>query len=302
MRTPLITDIQKYSIHDGPGIRTTVFFKGCPLHCQWCHNPETQSYEQQVYYNRERCVTCGQCALHCENQAIRIETNNVFTDMNVCKECKVCMEYCIQGARELVGRYMEPGDLIKELKKDLMFYEESGGGITLSGGEVMTVDSEYLLRVMEPLHRQGYSLGIDTCGFAPYEQFEKVLPYTDFFLYDIKLIDNNEHKRYTGVSNDLILNNLKLLSDAGARIYLRIPVIEQVNANASEMKCIIDFMKEHRIRIIKVYLLPYHPMGKSKHERLQMIYQNDFEVPDQKKMEELQSLFEQNGYATVIGG
>jgi glycyl-radical enzyme activating protein family len=212
------------------------------------------------------------------------------------------MEYCIQGARELVGGYMEPGDLINELKKDTVFYEESGGGITLSGGEVMTVDSEYLHQVMEPLHRQGYNLGIDTCGYAPFEQFEKVLPYIDFFLYDIKLIDNKKHKLYTGVSNDLILNNIKLLSEAGAKIYLRIPVIEQVNATIEEMKSIIDFLKEHRIRIIKVYLLPYHPMGKSKHERLQMIYQNDFEVPDHKKMEELQGLFEQNGYTTVIGG
>jgi len=303
LKTPLITDIQKYSIHDGPGIRTTVFFKGCPLHCLWCHNPETQSYNRQLYYYRERCTGCGQCSIDCDNNAIQSINNTIMTDMQLCSGCKLCMEACIHGARELVGRYLEPHDLISELKRDTVFYEESGGGITFSGGEAMTVDSNYLLQVMKPLHSQGYSLGIDTCGHAQYERFQAVLPYTHFFLYDIKLINSPKHEYYTGVTNKLILDNLKRLSSTGANIYLRIPVITQVNANIHDIKEIIQFLVNHKINIIQINLLPYHPMGKNKYETLNMDYKGqNFTAPTREELIEFSQLFEGSGYRTVIGG
>ncbi len=303
MVNPWITDIQKYSIHDGPGIRTTVFFKGCPLRCSWCHNPETQSYDRQIFYNIEKCCGCGQCAKHCPDQAIMINDNEVDTDLKRCSGCTTCMEYCSSGAREFAGKKMEPDELVVELKKDSMFYEESNGGITLSGGEVMTMDMEYLCKVMEPLYRQGYSIGIDTCGNVPIERYREILTYTDFFLYDLKVMDSELHKKYTGVGNEQILENLKFLSKKNAKIYLRIPVITQVNGNKENMIQCVEFLKLHQIHPIRIHLLPYHDIGKSKYDRLRITYQGDhFTTPTQDEMDTFLNIFTENGFRAVIGG
>lgn len=300
---PWITEIQKYSIHDGPGIRTTVFFKGCPLKCSWCHNPETQSYVRQVSYASEKCSKCGRCVQQCSAKAISIKNNTVDTDMALCNGCKTCLEYCVNGARELIGRRMEPEELIKELKKDSMFYEESGGGITLSGGEVMMVDTDYLKRIMEPLHRQGYRIGIDTCGCVPFEKFEKILKYVDFFLYDIKIMDSKLHQEYTGIGNEQILKNLCLLSEVGAQIFIRIPVIAEVNGNSVNMEQCANYLKLHNIRPKAVHLLPYHSMGKSKYEKLHLPYQGEaFTNPMDEEMKLFAQIFERYGFPTIIGG
>lgn len=303
MKIPLISAIQKYAIHDGPGIRTTVFFMGCPLRCHWCHNPETQDARRQMSYDRNRCKGCGKCIRFCNKAAIAIQEGYPVTNMSLCSGCKSCTENCIYGARELIGREFTTEELIKECKKDTIFYEESGGGITLSGGEVMTLDSEYLISVMEPLHREGYHIGIDTCGYAEYEKFERILPYTDFILYDIKGMDEKKHLQYTGVDNKLIKENLIKLNNAGAKLYLRIPLLKGINASVQEMEMILQFIKEEGIHPVQIHLLPYHSMGNSKYERLGIHYDGDaFEAPSEKEMHQYQEVFMKQGYRTILGG
>ena len=226
-----ITNIQKFSVHDGDGIRTSVFFKGCPLKCQWCHNPETQRYERELECDPEKCTGCGACARICPSQAITMKEGKPVLNREACTLCGKCENFCPAGIREVVGREYTVKELVKELMKDQIFYEDSGGGVTFSGGEVMTMDLEYLIAAAKELRRQDVTLTIDTCGYVPYEKFQAILPYTDTFLYDIKVMDSELHKQYMGVDNKLILENLIRLARDGARIYIRIPVVKEVNGN-----------------------------------------------------------------------
>ena len=257
-----ITNIQKFSIHDGDGIRTTVFFKGCPLKCEWCHNPETQRFEKEMQVDREKCTGCGTCASVCPNGAVRMtEDHRPSWDPKACTFCGKCENFCPAGVREIVGREYTVKELTKELMKDQMFYEESGGGVTFSGGEVMSMDMDFILAMAKELKRQDVTLTIDTCGYVPYERFEKILPYVNTFLYDVKVMDPELHKKYMGTDNKLILENLIRLSQDGARIYIRIPTIKEVNGNEQNMKETIAFLKEHDIHPAGVNLLPYHDTG-----------------------------------------
>ena len=305
---PFITNIQKYSIHDGDGIRTTVFFKGCPLKCRWCHNPETQRFHRQLLIDREKCTGCGACIPACPNKAIELSENKESiksaTDPSKCTVCGNCTTYCLSNIRETAGKEYTVRELVKELMKDEMFYEESGGGVTLSGGEVMCMDMEYIESLIKALHRKGISVTIDTCGFAPYDNFKRILPYTDTFLYDIKAIDASRHKEFTGVDNDLILSNLERLSAEGARIYIRIPVIKGVNADRESLRGIAEWLKGHRINAVQVNLLPYHNTGSNKYSRLGTVYKGDvFETPTKEEMEHFVELFCAAGFQnTKIGG
>lgn len=303
MNIPYIINIQKYSIHDGDGIRTTAFFKGCPLKCTWCHNPESQRYTKEVLYYTERCTGCTACMEACPKKAITDEKGHVDTDRTRCDLCGTCLDYCLNNAREIVGKQYTVAELMKEFKKDSMFYEESGGGVTLSGGEVMAQDMDYMEELVKRLHRQGIDVTIDTCGQAPYENFQRILPYVHTFLYDIKLIDSEKHKKYTAFGNETILDNLKRLSQDGARIYIRIPTIEGVNADDENMNGIIRFIKEN-VNAAQINLLPYHNTGKSKYEKLSRTYEGEeFGAPSKERMEELADLFKAAGFHnTKIGG
>ena len=300
----LVTNIQKYSIHDGDGIRTSVFFKGCPLKCAWCHNPETQKFQRQILTNREKCTGCMACMQVCPNGAIHMEDGKAVTDFEKCTGCGACVTHCLQNIREVAGKEYTVRELVKELKKDEMFYEESGGGVTLSGGEVMCMDMDYIEELARQLHRQGITVTIDTSGFAPYENFKRILPYTDTFLYDIKAMDNAVHKKWIGADNTLILDNLKKLSADGARIYIRIPTIEGVNADETNMKATIKWLIDEKIKVAQVNLLPYHNTGSSKYGRLECAYQGEaFLVPSDEKMRQLADLFTAAGFSKVkIGG
>ncbi len=299
-----ITNIQKYSIHDGDGIRTTVFFKGCPLKCVWCHNPETQRYERELQYDKEKCVGCGACAKVCPRGAITMVENKPVLDRELCTLCGKCELYCPEGIRETVGQEYPVKALVKEIMKDRMFYEQSGGGVTLSGGEVMTMSSEYIVAIAKELKKEEISLTIDTCGYVPFERFEKILPYVDTFLYDVKVMDPKLHKKYIGVDNELILENLVKLSEAGARIYIRIPTVKEVNGNEQNMLDTIRFLKEHNITPAQVNLLTYHNTGSSKYPKLGMEYQGgDLHAPSTEEMEGFVKLFKDAGYLnTKIGG
>lgn len=300
----LITSIQKYSIHDGDGIRTTVFFKGCGLRCVWCHNPETQSYKKQPLYNKEQCVGCRSCEMACPHKAIHEENGKVVTDLSLCDACGTCTDYCNLNLREIIGKEYSIDELVKELKKDEMFYEESGGGVTLSGGEVMTADMEYVEALCKKLVRLGITVTIDTCGYAPYENYERILPYVDTFLYDIKTMDTEVHKKYVGAGNELILANLEKLNAAGARIYIRIPTIKEVNGTDEDMGAIISYLLEKNIHAACVNLLPYHNTGSSKYEKIGMKYEGyEFHAPDNEEMEHFVGLFKEAGFHNVkIGG
>ena len=300
-----ITNIQKFSIHDGDGIRTTVFFKGCPLKCEWCHNPETQRFEKEMEVDGEKCTGCGTCASVCPNGAVRMtEDHRPAWDPKACTFCGKCENFCPAGVREIVGREYTVKELTKELMKDQMFYEESGGGVTFSGGEVMSMDMDFILAMAKELKRQDVTLTIDTCGYVPYERFEKILPYVNTFLYDVKVMDPELHKKYMGTDNKLILENLIRLSQDGARIYIRIPTIKEVNGNEQNMKETIAFLKEHDIHPAGVNLLPYHDTGSGKYAKLGMEYKGtDLHAPDKEEMEAFAALFVNAGFTnTKIGG
>lgn len=300
-----ITNIQKFSIHDGDGIRTTVFFKGCPLKCEWCHNPETQRFEKEMEVDGEKCTGCGTCASVCPNGAVRMtEDHRPAWDPKACTFCGKCENFCPAGVREIVGREYTVKELTKELMKDQMFYEESGGGVTFSGGEVMSMDMDFILAMAKELKRQDVTLTIDTCGYVPYERFEKILPYVNTFLYDVKVMDPELHKKYMGTDNKLILENLVRLSQDGARIYIRIPTIKEVNGNEENMKETIAFLKQHDIHPAGVNLLPYHDTGSGKYAKLDMEYKGtDLHAPDKEEMEALAALFVNAGFTnTKIGG
>ena len=300
-----VTNIQKYSIHDGDGIRTTVFFKGCHLRCWWCHNPETQRFEPELQVDIPKCTGCGRCAAVCPQGAITISSEGkAVTDRTKCTVCGKCENACLGNYRTVVGREYTVKELVKICMQDQMFYEESGGGVTLSGGEVMAMDPEYIQAVVKALYREGVDVTIDTCGQAPYSNYEAILPYVHTWLYDIKVMDEEKHKKYIGMSNKVILDNLKGIAKAGARIYARIPVIREVNGDHESMQEIIDFLKENDIRPPQVNLLPYHSTGSHKYGKLGRKYPaEELTVPTDEEMQSFVRQWNDAGFANVkIGG
>ena len=301
MKKALISNIQKYSIHDGSGIRTTVFFKGCPLSCIWCHNPETQDYKAQFMVHTERCTGCGICVEVCQQKAVSIQNGKTVTDSKRCIQCGDCVDECIQNCREVSGTYYTVHQLITEIEKDLVFYEQSNGGVTLSGGEVLTQDIDFLEELLSKLHEKGIRINIDTAGHVPYDVIEKILPFVDFFLYDIKLLDPNRHKLVTGVDNSMILENLNRLSKAGANLWIRIPIIGGVNNNLQDIEQIGSFLKENKIVVQQIHLLAYHNTGQSKYERLGIVYEGmDYTRPTERELEEYLAYFQNNGFSQVF--
>jgi len=304
MNLPLITNIQRYSIHDGDGIRTTVFFKGCAMACRWCHNPETQDFSAEPMRNKDRCTGCGRCVELCPEGAIAMRDGVSYTDRDRCSRCGACVDECYNEARSVSGRTYPVEDLVRLLEKDRMYWEESGGGVTLSGGEVMAQDMDYVAALARRLHERGHSVFIDTCGFAPFANYERVLPYADVFLYDIKAMDDRVHKENTAVSNELILSNLAALGRRGARIYLRMPLIAGLNDSADDILAAIAFLRENSVPVSQVNLLPYHELGQDKLEKLGKA-RNDygFAPPSQEHLLKLTELFKNNGYQNIkIGG
>lgn len=300
-----VTNIQKYSIHDGDGIRTTVFFKGCHLRCLWCHNPETQQFEPELQTDSGKCTGCGRCMEVCPEKAIIYSDNHkCLTDRDRCRKCGRCVDVCPGNLRTLVGREYTVKELVKICMQDQMFYEESHGGVTLSGGEVMAMDSEYVLELVRSLWREGIDIAIDTCGQAPYGNYEALLPYVSTWLYDIKVMDREKHKKYIGMDNAVILDNLRKIAAAGARIYIRIPTVKEVNGDAESMKEIMDYLKENDIRPLQVNLLPYHSTGSHKYVKLGREYPADkLTVPTDEEMESFARQWEQAGFTNVkIGG
>jgi len=300
MNKALVFNIQKFSIHDGPGIRTTVFFKGCPLSCLWCHNPESQNFKKQTMISKDKCTVCGRCITKCNNHVIKLCNSQIENDFEKCISCGNCVDFCFNNARELVGEELTVAEIIKEIEKDRVFYDESNGGVTFSGGEAMS-QIDALEDLTRNCKEKGISVAVDTCGYAPFSSFERIMDNVDLFLYDIKLMDNEIHKKYIGTDNVLILENLIKLSERGANINLRIPVICGINDDNEAMESIIEFIKNTNIR--DVNLLPYHDIAKNKYDKLGKEYCSSLmSKPSAERMEEIKKMFEKYGYKVKIGG
>ena len=251
-----IFDIKKFAINDGPGIRTAVFLKGCPLRCWWCHNPESQEAAPELSCNAEKCIGCGWCASVCPNGLSRKD----------CINCGKCAERCYAGARELIGRTVSADEVIAEVMKDKVFYDNSGGGMTISGGEPL-FQPEFTVSLPQKAREKGLHTCLDTSGFAAKSVLDKVLPYVDIFLYDLKETDAGKHLLYTGVPLDVILENLKYIDASGAKIMLRCPLIPDLNVRDGHAAGIADTANS-LANLLEINLMPYHPLGESKSERL----------------------------------
>lgn len=249
-----IFDIERNSYVDGPGIRTTVFFKGCNLRCAWCHNPESQSPKPQMMFYKNKCTGCGKCKEKCPNH------------LESCELCGKCTLYCPHDAREICGKEYTVDEVMREILKDKAFYDHSGGGVTFSGGECM-LQIDFLEEILKVCKENGIHTAVDTAGHVPYEYFERILPYTNLFLYDVKCYDSEKHKKYTGVRNELILENLKKLLATGKSVWVRIPIIPTVNDTVEEIQRIKAYISSCG-KPEKIELLPYHAMGEHKFEAL----------------------------------
>lgn len=284
----VIFDIQRLSIHDGPGLRTTVFMKGCPLHCKWCHNPEGISFKKQLQYNKELCINCELCKQVCKYDVHQFLNNNHTVKFKNCILCGNCIEQCPSQALKFFGRNYNVSQVIDILKRDIPFFG-SDGGVTFSGGEA-TSQVDFLTELLKASTDLGISTAVDTCGYAPWPIFEKIIPYTDYFLYDIKAIDTKLHKTATGVDNDLILNNLKKLSNLNQKIYIRIPLIYEYNSNIEEIEKMANYIEN--LNVIAVTLMPYHVIGNSKRNLLGIDDSKVYTAPSQSDLEKYIKIFE----------
>ncbi len=279
-----IFDIKRFAVHDGPGIRTTVFFKGCPLRCLWCHNPESMKIERQIVFFEDKCIGCGECFKRCPNGAVVATPQGREYYKDKCTLCGTCVEYCYAEATVMEGREVSVREVIEEVKKDMPFYENSGGGVTLSGGEP-TMQSEFCIAVLRESKKAGMHTALDTSGYVKWEIFSRILEYVDLVLYDIKHIDPVKHKEYTGLSNELILSNLRKIDELGITTEIRMPIIPGLNDSEDNLSAVSRFLGEMR-NIQRIKLLPYHRLGEGKYERLDMGYElNDIEPPDKARME-----------------
>jgi len=263
----LVFDIQRYSIKDGPGLRVLVFIKGCPLRCLWCSNPESQTSQTEILYDEKRCYECGQCVIACQTKAlIQDSRGKVSHDYLNCRLCGSCIEACPSKARKWAGRWITVAELMREIERDLPFFRRSGGGVTLGGGEPMS-QPEFVERILKACKEQNIHTSIETCGYAPWEVLKRLANYTDLFFYDLKQIDPDLHKQWTGVSNQVILRNLEELGTIHSQIVVRYPLIPGVNDSDPDILALIKFIRGFKT-IHKVEISPYHRYGELKYSLL----------------------------------
>lgn len=276
MNTGILFDIEHSSFVDGPGIRTTVFFKGCNLKCAWCHNPESQEFKPQMMFYRDKCTGCGKCKEICPNS------------LEKCDFCGKCEIYCPVDARRICGKEYTADQVIEEVARDKCFYDNSGGGVTFSGGECM-LQLEFLAELLQKAKEKEIHTAVDTAGHLPWESFAKILPFTNLFLYDMKCFNSERHKEYIGVGNELILENLAKLLKLGKDVIVRIPLIPGVNDFKEEMLELKKFFETNG-KPQRVELLPYHAMGENKYPAIGRAAKV-FTVPEKEKTEELKKIF-----------
>ncbi len=303
-----VTHIQRYSIHDGPGIRTVVFFKGCPLTCVWCCNPETQSFKPELEFIQRLCRQCGQCVEICPESAVNPDLfcpEPLKINHQKCTVCGQCVNVCPSGALKIIGQEMEVEAILSVIKKDSAFYRRSGGGMTLSGGEPLS-QPEFAHHLLQSCYELNIHTAIETCGLAAQKVFEQILPFTDLFLFDIKYLNPQIHRQLTGVSNELILSNLRWLKQKSASVILRLPLVFGMNMDDENLNSLAGLVKE--LGIEEVNLMPFHQMGKDKYSHLGKKYQLGEQIDlrlDEKGMKNLLSIqdyLRSKKVNAVIGG
>lgn len=300
MNSGTIFDIKRFSLHDGPGIRTTVFLKGCPLRCDWCHNPESQRKTPQIMLRPSRCIACGECAGHCPEGAIQWNGSGVLTDRNLCIECGVCTSHCAGEARELIGRLTTVAALLAEIQRDVPFFDESGGGVTFSGGEPLA-QVDFLLPLLQGCKELEIHTTVDTCGAASWAALDRVRPYVDLFLYDVKVLDRERHRAVTGAANSVILDNLRRLSAAGHNIQLRLAVIPGVNDDEANLRATAEFAAALPA-LRGISLLPFHNSAQEKYGNLGLRYpMKGVQPPHEKQMSDIAALMRGYDLDVTIG-
>lgn len=295
-KTGNVFQIQHFSIHDGPGIRSTVFLKGCPLRCVWCHNPEGQQSVNRIVFVQDKCRLCGACSRVCPCNCHVITQTHTF-HAELCRNCGACAAACPFGAMQQLGEQMTAEAVLREVCKDQSYFEASGGGITLSGGEP-TMQPEFLLAVLKLAGQRKLHRAVETCGYAPWETFASIAPETDLFLFDCKETDSDRHLALTGVPLDGILENLRRLHDTGAKILLRCPIVPGCNERQEHFEALARLCSELP-RLQGIELLAYHSLGVSKAERYGFERQKRFEVPDKERLKRWNALLRSLG-APVI--
>lgn len=297
----LIGGIQRFSTEDGPGIRTTVFFNGCPLSCKWCHNPELMDFRPTLLYTGNKCIHCGECVAICPEHAVSITSEGLRIDRDLCKRCGKCAENCCTEALRLSGESWSDEDLIEQLKKDKGFYRETGGGVTFSGGEV-TSQANYAYRLLEMCRHEAMDVAIDTCGYCDREKLLRLCKDAATILYDIKSMDDEKHMRLTGVSNRLILDNLRALSQSAenrGKIILRLPLIHGVNDGEEDMKAVCHMMNQLGLK--RADGLPYHSLGiaKARNSGKEAL---EFETPPDDHIDRIVQWFQEENLEIRIMG
>lgn len=308
-----VYDIQGFSVHDGPGVRTTVYLKGCPLRCPWCHSPESQAFEKQMSYASTRCIgteSCGECMKACpagaleqgaEEAAAGGLIHKVRWHREKCVQCFACTQDCFAGALSVCGKDYTVEEVMSIVRRDYDFLRASGGGITVSGGEALS-QREFTVALLGAVKADGIHTALDTTGFAPWEAVERALPVTDLFLYDLKHMDSARHERVTGVPNERILDNAKKIAAAGGKIQVRIPVIPGFNDGLENLEAAARFCAGLGGAVTVVQLLPFHHMGASKYERIQQRdpMPADAAPPSDEKMGEYLELMRSHGLSAMI--
>ena len=299
--TGIVFNIQRFSVNDGPGIRTTVFLKGCPLHCKWCHNPESISPGSEIMLREDRCIRCGNCFAICEQHAVRQADGGFATDREICIQCGRCVDDCYSEARVLVGKEMTVIEVLAEVIKDVPFYDQSGGGVTFSGGEPL-LQHEFLFSALQACKDRSIHTAVDTSGYGTPEVLEKVSPSVDLFLYDLKTLNDAKHRDFTRVPNRLILENLGRLVEWRKTIIVRIPIIPGINDSLEEIRNIGAYVESLK-NIQEIDLLPYHTSGTEKYRRLGLDYPMEYAIqPSPESLEVMITELKKFVPRVVIGG
>lgn len=300
MTTGIIFNIMKYSVHDGPGIRNTVFLKGCPLNCWWCHNPESQCSEPELMIWDSKCISCGDCFGACPNQAIACAGDNVRND-KTCTACGTCAAVCHSGARVIAGRFVTASEVMTDIEKDIIFYDQSGGGVTFSGGEPL-MQPEFLEELLMLCRKKYIHTTVDTTGYAETETLLRISKLTDLFLYDLKIMDEDRHIKFTGVSNTLILNNVRELSKCHGAIHIRFPLIPGINDDQDNVTKIGEFTATLQ-GVSNIHIIPYQHMGVDKYHRLKKRYRLEETCqPESQVVEAVAQTLKEYGLNVKIGG
>lgn len=300
----LIFDIKRYAINDGPGIRITLFMKGCPLSCVWCHNPEGIAPGKEKLYTRKKCIGCQTCVKACPRQALQLTPEGIVTDETLCTVCGKCADVCPTLAMEISGKEYSVSALMEEIEKETMVMDRSEGGVTFCGGEPL-MHPELLLELLKRCGDLGIHRAVDTTLFARPEIVRQVMEHTELFLVDLKQMDSEKHRKYCGVPNELILSNLRMIAESGKDFFVRIPLIEGVNADEENIRRSALFLSELPWTRKTVNLLLYHDIGKGKHEKMGTHYNPDafpMATPSPAVQQQCITIFKEYGIEAVIGG